>query len=62
MPAHTAQSVTGLFYDGVLQPHAWRAALDAMNTHLQAGIFHFRMTPAPNFAGLRRSPIQQVYQ
>ena len=26
------------------------------------GIFHFTMTPAPNFAGLRRSPIQQVYQ
>ncbi len=25
-------------------------------------IFHFTMTPAPNFAGLRRSPIQQVYQ
>ncbi|WP_407650541.1 hotdog family protein [Comamonas resistens] len=24
--------------------------------------FHFTMTPAPNFAGLRRSPIQQVYQ
>ena len=40
MPAHTAQSITGLFYDGVLQPHAWCAALDAMNTHLQAGIFH----------------------
>ncbi|MPT51629.1 MAG: hypothetical protein E2587_11555 [Delftia sp.] len=27
-----------------------------------AGFFHFTMTPAPNFAGLRRSPIQQVYQ
>ena len=26
------------------------------------GFFHFTMTPAPNFAGLRRSPIQQVYQ
>lgn len=26
------------------------------------GLFHFTMTPAPNFAGLRRSPIQQVYQ
>jgi hypothetical protein len=25
-------------------------------------IFYFTMTPAPNFAGLRRSPIQQVYQ
>jgi hypothetical protein len=25
-------------------------------------LFHFTMTPAPNFAGLRRSPIQQVYQ
>ena len=24
--------------------------------------FHFTMMPAPNFAGLRRSPIQQVYQ
>lgn len=25
-------------------------------------LFYFTMTPAPNFAGLRRSPIQQVYQ
>ncbi|MCO3297813.1 hypothetical protein FA204_10300 [Pseudomonas aeruginosa] len=26
------------------------------------GIFYFTMTPAPNFAGLRRCSIQQVYQ
>lgn len=25
-------------------------------------IFHFTMTPAPSFAGLRRSPIQPVHQ
>ena len=25
-------------------------------------IFYFTMTPAPNFAGLRRCSIQQVYQ
>ena len=27
-----------------------------------ASFFYFTMTPAPHFAGLRRSPIQQVYQ
>lgn len=34
-------------------------------THSTAGnvaIFYFTMTPAPKFAGLRYSPIQQVYQ
>lgn len=29
---------------------------------LIAGIFYFTMTPAPKFAGLRHSQIQQVYQ
>jgi hypothetical protein len=27
-----------------------------------SGFFYFTMTPAPKFAGLRYSPIQQVYQ
>ena len=28
----------------------------------ERGIFHFTMTPAPNFAGLRHSSLWQVYQ
>ena len=38
------------------------ALLHVCMKDLTADIFHFTMTPAPNFAGLRRSPIQQVYQ
>lgn len=32
------------------------------NTSQHTAIFYFTMTPAPKFAGLRYSPIQQVYQ
>ena len=39
MPSDT-QAIAGLFYDGVLQPQAWHAAMDAMCTRLQAGVFH----------------------
>ncbi len=39
---------------------AW--ALIAISLALIGAFFYFTMTPAPNFAGLRRSPIQQVYQ
>ena len=39
-------------------PKTWQQIIDVNLT----GVFHFTMTPAPNFAGLRRSPIQQVYQ
>ena len=34
----------------------WRFSAEAQ------AIFYFTMTPAPNSAGLRPSPIQQVYQ
>ena len=34
------QNIAGLFYDGVLQPQSWHAAMDAMCTRLQAGVFH----------------------
>ena len=32
------------------------------NIYASEVLFHFRMTPAPDFAGLRHSQIQQVYQ
>ncbi len=34
------QHIAGLFYDGVLQPQSWHAAMDAMCTRLQSGVFH----------------------
>ncbi|GAD21328.1 helix-turn-helix transcriptional regulator [Acidovorax sp. MR-S7] len=50
------QAIAGLFYDGVLQPQAWHAAMDAMCTRLQAGVFHsFTLdessAPTPESAG-----------
>lgn len=39
-PQETENAIAGLFYDGVLQPQAWRAAMDAMRARLQAGVFH----------------------
>ncbi|WP_028603784.1 helix-turn-helix transcriptional regulator [Ottowia thiooxydans] len=51
-----AQLIAGRFYDGVLEPGAWYAAMDDMCTHLQAGIFHgFTLfsgeTPTPESVG-----------
>lgn len=37
-------------------PQEWRFSPEAQ------AIFYFTMTPAPNFAGLRHSPLLQVYQ
>lgn len=33
-----------------------------LHKRLRNRLFYFTMTPAPKFAGLRYSPIQQVYQ
>lgn len=37
---HDPEAIAGLFYEGVLQPQAWRAAMDALCTELQAAVFH----------------------
>ncbi|WP_028603785.1 helix-turn-helix transcriptional regulator [Ottowia thiooxydans] len=34
------QDIAGRFYDGVLEPNAWYAAMNDMCTRLEAGIFH----------------------
>ncbi|OPE30181.1 hypothetical protein APB26_33220 [Pseudomonas aeruginosa] len=52
---------------GVKSRHSRRGAplrhtLHVIGTRPSRRVFYFTMTPAPNFAGLRRSPIQQVYQ
>ena len=40
MHHHEPETIAGLFYEGVLQPKAWHAGMDAMRARLQAGVFH----------------------
>ena len=40
MHQHEPETIAGLFYEGVLQPKAWLAGMDAMRARLQAGVFH----------------------
>ena len=53
---------SALKLDGTFALHPALGHLRTLYAAGQATFFHFTMTPAPNFAGLRRSPIQQVYQ
>ena len=40
MHPQNLESITGLFYEGILQPQAWYAGMDAVRARLQAVIFH----------------------
>jgi hypothetical protein len=47
MKSQYSEAIAGLFYDGVLQPDAWHAGLEAMRARLQAGVFHeFTLDPS----------------
>jgi hypothetical protein len=62
-PPKELEVKTGRHHNKVAHVSSRRAFYDWLATKIRIpGIFHFTMTPAPNFAGLRRSPIQQVYQ
>ncbi len=51
----------GLYFAFACNTPFWRALLASRGGE-GGGLFYFTMTPAPKFAGLRYSPIQQVYQ
>ena len=56
MRPQDTDSIASLFYEGVLQPQAWHAGMDAMRARLQAGVFHsFTLdtsgAPAPESVG-----------
>lgn len=56
MSPQQPEAIASLFYEGVLQPHAWQDGMNALRVRLQAGVFHgFTLddsgAPAPDSVG-----------